>query len=96
MMIDCFADEIVLLANRDDLEPNDKRVRIDTLKWLASKVLPQRYGERLLLAGDPANPIEHLHKQVSLDHLTADQLDMLERFSVRLLEARAVEHKAVG
>jgi hypothetical protein len=94
MMIDCFADEIVLLANRDDLEPNDKRVRIDTLKWLASKVLPRRYGERLLLAGDATSPIQHLHNQVSLDHLTPDQLDMLERFTIRLLETRAAEHAA--
>ena len=31
MQVDAWADEIVLLANRDDLDAHDKRVRIDTL-----------------------------------------------------------------
>ena len=86
MMIDCFADEIVLLSNRDDLDANDKRVRIDTLKWLCSKVAPRRYGERLLVAGDSNSPLQVLHKQVSLKELTDGQLDALERFTAALLE----------
>ena len=57
LQADSWADELVLLANRDDLDPQEKRVRIDTLKWLCSKILPRRYGERLLMAGDPENPI---------------------------------------
>ena len=58
MQVDAWADEIVLLANRDDLDANDKRVRIDTLKWLCSKLVPRRYGDRLLVAGDAENPLQ--------------------------------------
>ena len=38
------------------------------------------------MAGDPENPIQHLHKQVSLAELTNDQLDALESFAAALLE----------
>ena len=90
MQIDCFADEIVLLSNRDDLDANDKRVRIDTLKWLCGKVSPRRYGERLLVAGDSDSPLQVLHKQVSLKELTDDQLGALERFTTALMKDNGV------
>jgi terminase small subunit-like protein len=58
MQVDAWADEIVLLANRDDLDAHDKRVRIDTLEWLCSKLVPRRYGDRLLVAGDAESPLQ--------------------------------------
>jgi hypothetical protein len=33
------------------------KVRIDTRKWLLSKQLPKKYGDRTVLAGDPDNPL---------------------------------------
>ncbi len=44
----------------DDLseDSNSRRVRIDTRKWLLSKMAPKRYGDRLELAGDKDNPLE--------------------------------------
>jgi hypothetical protein len=33
------------------------RVRLDTRKWLASKILPKVYGEKLELAGDAKAPL---------------------------------------
>jgi hypothetical protein len=33
------------------------RLRIDTRKWLASKLKPKKYGERTTLSGDPDSPI---------------------------------------
>ncbi len=43
----------------DDLteDPNSRRVRIDARKWLLSKMRPDKYGDRTVLAGDPANPL---------------------------------------
>jgi hypothetical protein len=52
-----WADEIVDLADRGDLDPQDRQVRIDTRKWLMSKLAPRRYGDRLLHARDPDAPI---------------------------------------
>ena len=62
-------------------------MRIDTLKWLCSKILPRRYGERLLMAGDPENPIQHLHRAVAptLADLQPDALDALEAFCNRMV-----------
>src|ERR1051325_2910649 len=78
LQIECWSDEIVLIANRDDLEPQDKRVRIDTFKWLMSKLFPKNWGERLLVAGEAENPLRVLHEQVNLDRLTSEQLGALE------------------
>ena len=35
----------------------DKKVQIDTRKWLLSKLAPKKYGDKLELSGDPANPL---------------------------------------
>ena len=86
LQIECWSDEIVLIANRDDLDPQDKRVRIDTLKWLMSKVLPKNWGDRLLVAGEAENPIRVLHEQVSLDRLSLKQLAALENLATAMLQ----------
>lgn len=33
------------------------RLRVDTRKWIASKLKPKKYGERLELAGDATAPV---------------------------------------
>lgn len=33
------------------------KLRVDSRKWLASKMAPKRYGEKLELAGDPKAPL---------------------------------------
>lgn len=33
------------------------RLRADTRKWLLSKLLPKKYGDKLALGGDPGNPL---------------------------------------
>jgi hypothetical protein len=88
MQVEVWADEIVEIAYRDDLDANDKRVRIDTLKWLCSKLMPKRYGDRLLVAGESENPVRILHEHVSLDSLSTDQLDALDAFAQSLVEQR--------
>jgi hypothetical protein len=89
LQIESWADEVRDEAFRDDLEPNDRRVRVDALKWLLSKLKPDRYGlDRLLVLGDQANPVQHLHKTVSVADLTDAQLDALQTFCQRMLEAK--------
>ena len=36
------------------------RLRVDTRKWLLSKVLPKLYGDKLTLAGDEEAPLQML------------------------------------
>ncbi len=50
---DTLADEIRELAQRverGDLDPNAGRVAIDALKWIASKLKPRAYGDKLELS----------------------------------------------
>ena len=51
---DTYADQICGLIERVEkgkLDPNAGRVCIDGLKWIASKLKPRAYGDRLELAG---------------------------------------------
>lgn len=44
---DSHADDIVDIADRKDLDPNDKRVMIDARKWTAGKQRPKKYGDKV-------------------------------------------------
>lgn len=41
-----YAEEIVAIAD-EEKAPDDRRVRIDARKWVASKLLPKRYGDKI-------------------------------------------------
>ena len=70
--LETMADEILEIAdetshdttynkNGDEVANSEwiarSKVRIDTRKWLLSKQLPKKYGDRTVLAGDPDNPL---------------------------------------
>ena len=80
LQFEFWADQIVEIADASEADPRDRQVRIDVRKWLLSKLAARRYGDRLLVAGEPENPIRVLHEQVSLNSLTSDQLASLEIF----------------
>jgi hypothetical protein len=44
-----------VLVNHDHIARS--RLRVDARKWLASKMAPKKYGDKLELAGDPDNPV---------------------------------------
>lgn len=52
--IEAHIDGILDIADDGELDPNDKRVRIDARKWIASKLLPKKYGDKqdLNVTGD--------------------------------------------
>jgi hypothetical protein len=50
--IEAMAEDIVDLSNDDSIDPNDKRIRIDTRKWLLSKLIPRTYGDKLDVTSD--------------------------------------------
>lgn len=73
---DSLADDVTDIADRTDLEANDKRVRIDARKWLAGKLRPKKYGDKVALVGGGKgdSPIQTL----DLTKATDDQLAKLE------------------
>ena len=54
---DSHADDVVDIADDPTLEANDKKVRIDARKWVASKLRPRVYGDKTLHGSDPDNPL---------------------------------------
>lgn len=48
---DFHADEVIDIADTE-ADPNKARVRIDARKWVAGKMRPKVYGDRLQLDGD--------------------------------------------
>jgi hypothetical protein len=85
LQIDAWADELLDVAYNPEIDPADKRVIGENLRWLLSKVAPTRFGDRLLLAGDPASPIQHLHRAISVKELSNEALDALQVFCERML-----------
>jgi hypothetical protein len=70
---DALFDEILQIADdgRNDSYTDDdgnvrtdhdviarSRLRVDSRKWMAGKLRPKKYGERLEIAGDPENPLK--------------------------------------
>lgn len=48
------------VANGEHIQRS--RLRIDARKWMAGKLRPKKYGEKLELAGDPTNPVSVVHR----------------------------------
>ena len=76
-----WAEEILTISDDHTLDPHDRRIRVDSRKWLLSKVLPKVYGDKVTVAGDPNAPIQHLVGVVDLTALSDAELDALEVFA---------------
>jgi hypothetical protein len=52
--MDALADEILEIADNESGDPARDRLRLDTRKWLMSKIAPKRFGDKLdLTHADP-------------------------------------------
>ena len=60
------------------------RLRVDSRKWVASKLLPKVYGDKLQHTGDGGGPIR---VRPDLSKLTDEELDALERILGRVAGA---------
>jgi hypothetical protein len=66
-LIERMATEIMEISDQDvEIQPDGKKdwaaiqkhkLQVDTRKWLLSKLAPKKYGEKLEVSGDAANPI---------------------------------------
>lgn len=45
-------EEVLTIADHTSIDPHDRRIRVDTRKWLLSKDLPKVYGDKVTVAGD--------------------------------------------
>lgn len=70
---DSLADECIEIADDKELDPADRRIRIETRLKLIGK-WSQRYGDKLVV--DSKKTVTHRY---DLDSLEASRLDELER-----------------
>ena len=101
LLHDHWADQIVEIAddstsdwaidergnNRVDNEAIQRsRLRVDTRKWLLSKLQPGKYGERQTheVTGKNGGPIPLAQFVIDPSKLTDDELDRVERIAARL------------
>lgn len=45
--MELMADEILTIADDREEDANSRRVRVDSRKWLLSKLMPKKYGDKL-------------------------------------------------
>jgi hypothetical protein len=64
--LETWAEQLVTLADQPDKNVQQRRLQIDTRKWILSKLLPKKYGDRLALAGDDESPL-HL-SDIEVEH----------------------------
>ena len=74
---DYLAEECLDISDDSTLEPADKRIRVDTRKWLASKFQPKKYGDRVVN--------EHTGT-VNLTNLSDDELEAKAREAEQALK----------
>ena len=56
---DALAEDMLEIADDPKDNPQNKRVRIDTRKWIASKLKPKKYGHNRISSGDEDAPTIH-------------------------------------
>lgn len=57
---DALTDEMLHIADgdmKDNVDVNHARLKIDTRKWLASKLKPKKYGEKVEKPKDDTKPV---------------------------------------
>lgn len=74
--MDALAEDLLEIADDEDADVNRARLRVDTRKWLMSKIAPKRFGDKKSheLTGANGGPIQTL----DLTHLSEDDLSRLE------------------
>jgi len=61
-----LAEKAITTAERLDLDPQDKRVRVDTYKWAAGRLDPKRWGDRMQIPDDQAE-LARAHAALTVD-----------------------------
>lgn len=54
---DFHVDEVIAIADSEP-DPAKARVRVDARKWVAAKMKPKKYGDKLNIGGQEDNPIK--------------------------------------
>ena len=77
-----LVEEILEIADSDMLMSDDKRIRIDARKWIASKLLPREYGDKTTIDNNVnvtlAQLVEQSYKIVEQRAEKVEQQEQIE------------------
>ena len=76
---DYLADEIVELADNEAIPADSRRIRVDARKWVAAKLRPMVYGDKLALGGADDLPAIRQEVQERADSFTSALTGMVAR-----------------
>lgn len=77
-----MAEETLEIADEectDAVAAQRNRLRVDTRKWLLSKMAPKKYGDAVKVSGDPEAPVEHKHSVSEAAMALLHKLDKARR-----------------
>jgi len=83
---DLLAHEIVEISDSKD-DPQRARNRIDSRKWLASKLMPRRYGDRLELS---------VQGEISINEALAAAHSRVQALRAQFEDAEVVEQSEIN
>ena len=88
LYIETIAADILTIADKkipltmngglDNAAVQHARLRIDSRKWLLSKLAPKQYGERLMVAGDDESPLQIVRVERVIIDSTLDDKDNVD------------------
>lgn len=78
-----WVEEIVEIADRENLDADRRRAMLDTRKWLVAKVLRKIYGDKLAVSGEDGGAIK-----LSVDERTARVRAVVEALMARKGKAK--------
>lgn len=83
---DYIAEEIQDIADEIGKDVQHQRLRVDTRKWIASKMKPKKYGDSTTIKGDKDAPLTQtvIVTQKILDAMTIEQLEAVKDNSLNV------------
>ena len=75
---DFYADQIIAIADKES-DPSKARNRIDSRKWLAGKLKPRVYGDKIALGGADDLPAIRQEVQERADAFVSELAGMAKR-----------------
>lgn len=81
MQQDGFVDEMVMIADDQSIPPDRARVMIDTRKWVAGKMAPKKYSDKIQteISGPGGAPVKIETNVLDVSGLDVEELEALEK-----------------
>lgn len=82
-LVEDWVDDMVEIADDTTIDPLSRRVMVETRRWIASKLAPGRFGDKLTIGGGTALLVGG--GPINLSDLSDAELDALEALAAARL-----------